>query len=76
MKVAQELNIKALMTAGQVAGYLSVSRHTVYQWICDGRLAFPYYKLPRGVRFDRRDVDKWLETRKITPAIEGVLCHS
>ncbi|MBI4397811.1 MAG: helix-turn-helix domain-containing protein [Candidatus Omnitrophica bacterium] len=56
-----------LMTAGQVAEYLAVSRHTIYQWISDCRIEFPYYKLPRGVRFNRRDVDVWIQSRKVKP---------
>jgi excisionase family DNA binding protein len=56
---------QSLLTAGQVAEYIGISRHTVYQWVSDCKIGFPYYKLPRGIRFDVRDVDRWLESRKV-----------
>ena len=58
---------REMMTVRELADYLKVARHTIYQWINDSRLPFAYYKHDRAVRFDRRDVDEWLDTRKVTP---------
>ncbi len=61
-KVAREM-----MSVVELAKYLRVSRHTIYQWISECKLPFSYYKFSRGVRFDCKEVDQWLETRKIKP---------
>lgn len=58
---------REMMTVRELADYLKVSRHTIYQWINDSRFPFAYYKHERAVRFDRRDVDEWLDTGKVTP---------
>ena len=56
-----------LMTVQQVADLLNYSRHTVYVWICKNQLPVSYYKFPRGVRFKRSEVDRWIESRRVTP---------
>ena len=66
MKKARER--REMMTVRELANYIKVSRHTIYQWINESRLPFAYYKHDRAVRFDRRDVDEWLDTRKVTPS--------
>ena len=55
------------LTAHKLADLLQYSRHTIYVWVCKSQLPFPYYKFPRGIRFKRSDVDRWIETRKIVP---------
>ncbi len=59
--------IRQILSVAELAEYLRVSRHTVYQWINDSKLPFGYYKLCRSVRFDKCEVDRWLETKRIPP---------
>lgn len=47
-----------LMTAGEVADYLSCSVSTVRRLAAAGRV--PHYRLGRIVRFRRAEVDAWL----------------
>jgi excisionase family DNA binding protein len=59
-----------LLTVQQVADLLQYSRHTVYVWICKNQLPISYHKFPRGVRFKRSEVDRWIESRKVMPVKE------
>lgn len=52
-----------LLTLDDLAGYLSVSRRTVYR-LLEGN-SIPAYRVGGQVRFRREDIDKWLETKKI-----------
>jgi excisionase family DNA binding protein len=51
------------MTASQVSEYLQVSKHTIYNWIFQRRI--PYFKMGRGVRFKRDDIEQWSEGKKV-----------
>jgi len=48
-----------------VSKQLGISVNTVYAWICQKRI--PYVKIGRLVKFDQRDIDAWVESRKIKP---------
>lgn len=52
-----------LLTVGEAARLLRVSRRTVERLA--GRGALPFYELPvrGGLRFDRADLDAWLAGR-------------
>ena len=59
----REKNTDKLMTAGQVADYLSVHRYEVYRMITDEGL--PVLKLgPRRFRFDKKKLKKWMKVRQ------------
>jgi len=47
-----------LMTAGEVASYLSCSLSTVRRLVA--RDEIPYFRLGKMVRFRRADIDAWL----------------
>jgi excisionase family DNA binding protein len=57
---------KDLMNKADLMKYLSVSRATVDRLMKSG---LPYIKLDPGkrggVRFKRRDIDRWLESRTV-----------
>ncbi|MEE9144040.1 MAG: helix-turn-helix domain-containing protein [Candidatus Binatia bacterium] len=49
---------EGLLTASQVASYLSVDRFTVYRLVAQGKL--PAFKVGNQWRFNRKMVDAWL----------------
>ncbi len=51
-----------LMTLSEVAGYLRLSRDTVYRMASTGKL--PASKVGSQWRFRRNEVDLWLEKNK------------
>lgn len=52
--------IERLLTATDVAEWLSLSKHTILDMAEDGRL--PSFKLGRAVRFRPSEIDAWLES--------------
>ena len=52
-----------LWTKEQVAEFLGVSPATIRDWRQDGLI--PYIKIKGCLRFDRDDIMKWLEKRKV-----------
>lgn len=54
-----------VMTAGEVARYLSVSRSKIYEMVKDGEV--PHLRLGTRIRFPRSAVDRWLAERTHQP---------
>lgn len=54
-----------LLDIHQAAAQFGVSVSCLYTWVSQKKI--PYLKLGRCVRFDVRDLDKWLKGRKIAP---------
>ena len=50
---------KKLMTVDEAAAYLGLSVHTLYSWTSQRKV--PFIKLGNRVRFDRCQIDVWLE---------------
>jgi excisionase family DNA binding protein len=60
-----------IMSIEDLAGYLAVSKRTIYKYIADGDCP-PYIKLSaKNISFDRADVDAWLESKKVYPERGG-----
>jgi len=57
-----------LLTVKEVAGMLNVAEKTLYQW-CELR-QIPHVKMNGCLRFDPRDIEKWLVACKKQPATE------
>jgi len=53
----------AYMTVSQLAEYLQISKHTIYNWIFQGKI--PYSKIGRRVMFKREDIVRWSEEKKV-----------
>ncbi len=49
----------ALMTIDELAGYLKVSRRTIYEWLKTNKI--PAVKLVGQWRFKKEKIDSWLE---------------
>jgi len=59
-----------LMTIEDLALYLGDSKRTIYKYIASGDCP-PYIKISsKNIKFDREDVDKWLESKKVNPKKE------
>lgn len=56
-----------LMDTEETAAYLKLSPATLKDWRCDGD-GPPYIKFGNRVRYDRRKVDRWLESRTVGAA--------
>ena len=54
---------KRLLTVKETAKMLNVSTHTIYYWTYTRKI--PYVKASRLIRFDVKDIDKWIERNKI-----------
>lgn len=50
---------ESLMTISDLAGYLKVTRRTVYEWLKSEKI--PAVKLVGQWRFKRDKIDEWLE---------------
>ena len=63
-------NVLQLMSIEDLAIYLGDSKRTIYKYIASGDCP-PYIKLSsKNIKFDRADVDKWLESKKVTPKLK------
>ena len=57
-----------LMSIEELAEYLGESKRTIYRYIQSGDCP-PYIRLTKkNIKFDKKDVDVWLESKKINPA--------
>ena len=53
---------RKLMTLPEVAEHLRIGQRTAYAWAKDGTL--PAFKVGGTWRFDRGDIDRWVEEQK------------
>ena len=60
-----------LMSIEDLAAYLGDSKRTIYKYIASGDCP-PYMRISaKNIKFDRADVDAWLESKKVFPGKEG-----
>ena len=52
-----------LLTDDDLAGYLDISRRTIYRLLKVEEL--PGYRIGSHLRFRRDDIDKWLDSKKL-----------
>lgn len=53
-----------LMNVDELAQYLKLKQQTIYNWLHQGKLSG--IKVGGVWRFERRDIDNWLKSRKRT----------
>ncbi len=51
-----------LIDIDELADYLRLKRQTIYNWLHQGKISG--IKVGGAWRFDRRDIDSWLKSRK------------
>jgi len=61
---SQSESERNLMGAREIAQTLGVSVNTIRTWVWQKQI--PYLKVGRLVRFDIREIDAWLQDKKIT----------
>jgi excisionase family DNA binding protein len=60
-----------LMSIEDLAAYLGDSKRTIYTYIASGGCP-PYIRITaKNIKFDRADVDAWLESKKVHPGPGG-----
>ena len=60
-----------LMSIDDLAAYLGDSKRTIYKYIASGDCP-PYMRISaKNIKFDRADVDAWLESKKVYPGVGG-----
>jgi excisionase family DNA binding protein len=60
-----------LMSIDDLAAYLGDSKRTIYKYIASGDCP-PYIRITaKNIKFDRADVDAWLESKKVHPGPGG-----
>ena len=60
-----------LMSIEDLAAYLGDSKRTIYKYIANGDCP-PYMRIStKNIKFDRADVDAWLESKKVFPGPGG-----
>ena len=60
-----------LLSIEDLAAYLGDSKRTIYKYIASGDCP-PYIRISaKNIKFDRADVDDWLESKKVFPASGG-----
>lgn len=60
-----------LMSIDDLAAYLGDSKRTIYKYIASGDCP-PYMRISaKNIKFDRADVDAWLESKKVYPGPDG-----
>lgn len=52
-----------LLTTLEAAAYIGVTQATLNAWRCVGRYNIPFLKVGRLVKYRRRDLEAWLESR-------------
>jgi excisionase family DNA binding protein len=60
-----------LLSIEDLAAYLGDSKRTIYKYIASGDCP-PYIRISaKNIKFDRADVDAWLESKKVYPVSGG-----
>ncbi|MFC1489974.1 helix-turn-helix transcriptional regulator [Candidatus Latescibacterota bacterium] len=60
-----------LMSVEELAEYLGESKRTVYRYIQAGDCP-PYIRITtKNIKFDKKDVDAWLESKKVNPTVKN-----
>ena len=54
--------MKRLMDVNDLAKYLKLQKQTIYNWLGAGKLSG--IKVGGVWRFDRREIDRWLQSQK------------
>jgi excisionase family DNA binding protein len=59
-----------LMSIDELAEYLGEGKRTIYRYLQSGDCPRYIRLTARNIKFDKRDVDEWLESKKVDPTKE------
>ncbi len=51
-----------MLTLVELSAYLKIAERTAYGWVKEGKV--PGFKVGKAWRFDRADIDRWLDEQK------------
>lgn len=54
-----------ILNVTQLAEFLGVSIDTIYSWTM--RKAIPHFKLGKMLRFNKQEIMRWLEAKRVEP---------
>ncbi len=57
--------MKRLMNIDELAHYLRLGKQTIYNWLYQKKISG--FKVGGVWRFDKKEVDAWLRSRRLTP---------
>ena len=60
-----QADLEQAMTVKDVAAFLNVNEKTIYRLVIKGQI--PGFKVLGSWRFQRRDIDLWIESKKQKP---------
>jgi len=61
-KSSDRRGARELLTLVELAAYLKIAERTAYGWVKEGKV--PGFKVGKAWRFDRADIDLWLDEQK------------
>ena len=56
-----------LMTVEELAEYLGENKRTIYRYLQSGDCPRYIRLTAKNIKFDKADVDAWLESKKVNP---------
>jgi len=56
-----------LMSVDELAEYLGENKRTIYRYIQSGDCPRYIRLTAKNIKFDKADVDAWLESKKVSP---------
>ncbi|MCU0643623.1 MAG: helix-turn-helix domain-containing protein [bacterium] len=60
-----------LMSVDELAEYLGENKRTIYRYIQTGDCPRYIRLTAKNLKFDKADVDAWLESKKVNPQKKG-----
>jgi len=62
---------QSLLSLDELSAYISVPKSTIYTWTHQKKI--PHVKIGRSLKFERREIDYWVENRRVDVAgMEGL----
>jgi len=62
--------MEKLLTVKDLGELLQVSPKTIYQWTHMRKI--PYYKLPKGIRFELKKIQQWLKRKEMKRSLINI----
>lgn len=63
----ESLDSEKLINIGELADYLRIQKQTIYNWLNQGKITG--IKVGGVWRFDQKDIDAWLKSRRRVSAL-------
>ena len=57
------MTFKRLISIDEAASYMGIKKNTLYSWVWRRKL--PFVKCGRRTMFDIKDIDEWIDGRKV-----------